>query len=309
MKTFKVIGAALGLFLLAGSPGQADESRYVPWQDPTQAGDLPELVKNLRSLTDQAERSKAADPTFLEDLRNLANTYDQHAPISLLYDDFRDGNFTRNPTWTVAAGTWGVDAGGGFAGLHSTINKRSAAASAAPVTTSGQDIISNVLIALLKQQTGQGAQDTQKNQAARDAYAMISTPVAIPNPFAIRLEIASRDQAGRFDFGPYLGQYGDTSYRITYMPSAASGLVLSRVTSQGTQLLGSSNGRIGLEDDRSHVIDWKRDRSGKMTVALDGKQVIEVTDMRIRDSFDGFLMINSGGNYWIRSVAVTGTKS
>lgn len=307
MKTFKALGAALGLILLAGSPGQADESRYVPWQGQAQAqaGDMPELLKNLRSLTDQAERAKAADPTFLDDLRNLANTYDKHAPVTLLFDDFRDGNFTRNPAWTVAAGTWGIDAGGGLAGLHSTVNKRSAA----PVASSGQDVITNVLIALLKQQTGQGTQDSQKSQAARDAYAMISTPVAIPNPFAIRLEIASRDQAGRFDFGPYLGQYGDTSYRITYVPSAANGLVLSRVTSQGTQLLGSSNGRISLEDDRSHVIDWKRDRSGKMTVALDGKRVIEATDTKIRDSFDGFLMINSGGNYWIRSVAVTGTKS
>ena len=92
------------------------------------------------------------------------------------------------------------------------------------------------------------------------------------------------------------------------MPDAESGLVLSRVTPQGTQLLASSNGRIILEDNKSHLLEWKRDRAGKMTVALDGKQVIEATDTQLRSRFDGFLMDNSGGSYWIRSVEIAGAR-
>ena len=80
------------------------------------------------------------------------------------------------------------------------------------------------------------------------------------------------------------------------------------MTTQGTQLLASSNGRISLEDDKSHVIEWKRDRAGKMTVALDGDQVIEATDTQIGKPFDGLLMDNSGGTYWIRSVEITGPR-
>ena len=52
------------------------------------------------------------------------------------------------------------------------------------------------------------------------------------------------------------------------MPDAESGLVLSRVTSQGTQLLASSDGRISLEDGKSHMIEWKRDQAGKGLAAL-----------------------------------------
>ena len=92
------------------------------------------------------------------------------------------------------------------------------------------------------------------------------------------------------------------------MPEAESGLVLSRVTPQGTQLLASSNGKIVLEDDKSHVVEWKRDRAGKMTVALDGKPQIEATDMQLKSRFDGFLMDNGGGSYWIRSVEIAGVK-
>ena len=73
-----------------------------------------------------------------------------------------------------------------------------------------------------------------------------------------------------------------------------------------------SAGRGGASDestrDRSHVIEWKRDRAGKMTVALDGAQVIEATDMQIGKPFDGLLMDNSGGTYWIRSVEITGAR-
>lgn len=308
MNTFKTPLVAFGLLLFAGFPVQAQQSRYTPWQGQPQTGDMSELLKNLRSLTEQAERSKAADPTFLVDLRNLANAYDNPWPVKLLYDDFRRGNFTENPAWTVTAGTWQVENKGRFGGLHSAIDKPEAA-DAAPGTANGPDLISNVLGALLKQQSGQGAQENQRrNRPQRDEYASISTRVAISNPFAIRLEIASREAGGRFDFGPYLGQRSDSSYHVTYMPAAESGLVLSRVTSQGTQLLGSSNGRIGLEDGQPHVIDWKRDQAGRMTVALDGKPVIEATDTEIRRSFDGFLMVNSGGAYWIRSVAINGAK-
>jgi hypothetical protein len=45
-----------------------------------------------------------------------------------------------------------------------------------------------------------------------------------------------------------------------------------------------------------------------MTVALDGKQMFEAIDTQISSRFDGFLMDNSGGAYWIHSVAIAGAK-
>ena len=289
----------------------AQQPRYKPWpgqaqtSDAAPTDDVTGLLKRLRTLTDQAERSRAADPAFIKDLRDLANAYDNPWPLKLLSDDFHDGDFTRNPAWTVTAGRWQVDTRGSFTGLHSIITKPQAATGQRSPTGT-QDVVRDVFGTFLKQQqAGQGA---QREQTVRDEHATIFAPVRITNAFAIRLEIASAEGGGRFDFGPSIGQRGDSLYRMTYMPEADSGLVLSRVTSEGTQLLASSNGRVILEDDKSHVIEWKRDRVGKMTVALDGKQVIETTDRQIRSGFDGFLMDNSGGSYWINSVEIAGTR-
>ena len=308
MKALAEFGVVVGIVALVGLPAVAQEPRYKAWEGQTQTGDMPELLKKLRSLTDQAERSRAADPAFINDLRNLASTYDNPWPLKILSDDFRDGDFTRNPGWTVLAGTWQVDTRGRFTGLHSTISKPQAA-NVQPGAGGGgaPELIGNVLGTLLKQQQG-GQPDRQTSQPAPDEHATIFAPVSITNAFAMRLELASRDGGGRFDFGPAIGQRGDNLYRITYMPEAESGFVLSRVTSRGTQLLASSNGRISLEDGKSHMIEWKRDQAGKMTVALDGSPVIEAVDTQIRRPFDGLLMANNGGAYWIRSVEITGAK-
>jgi hypothetical protein len=287
----------LGAVLLAGSPGRAADSRYSPWQPPAQPGGMADLLKNLRSLIDEAERSKAADPTFLGDLRALANSYDNPWPVKLVYDDFRDGDFTSNPPWTVSAGIWRVDTRGRFNGLRSTVYGPDTGNDAPGA--GGQNLAGNTLGGLLQQQGG---------RPSDDEFAAIFLPLTISNSFAIRLEIASRDDGGRFDFGPYLGQRGNTAYRITYQSGAANGLVLSQVTRQGVRVLAGTSGPVDLEDGKSHTIDWKRDRSGKMTVALDGRPVIEANDPTIRKPFDGFLMVNGGGTYWIRSVAISGAR-
>jgi hypothetical protein len=41
-----------------------------------------------------------------------------------------------------------------------------------------------------------------------------------------------------------------------------------------------------------------------MVVTVDDKQVIAAQDTQLRKPFDGFLLINSGGTYWVRSVSV-----
>jgi hypothetical protein len=311
MKTFKKIGAIVSVVALVGLPAIAQDSHHTSRPHQTEAGDMSDLLKRLRHLTDQAERSRAANPAFIKDLRNLADEYDNPWPVKVFYDDFRDGDFTRNPAWTVVAGDWRLDTKGRLTGLHSVIAKPRAERTQSGSSGAGpSEIVGNVLGGFLKeQQDGQGNRgDRRSGRGERDQHATIFAPVSISNAFAIRLELASGEGGGRFDFGPTVGQRGDSLYRITYRPDAESGLVLSRVTNQGTQLLASSNGRVILEDDKSHVIEWQRDRAGKMTVALDGKQMFETVDGQISSRFDGFLMDNSGGAYWIHSVAIAGTK-
>jgi hypothetical protein len=44
-----------------------------------------------------------------------------------------------------------------------------------------------------------------------------------------------------------------------------------------------------------------------MSVRIDGLQVLAVTDTAFTQRFDGFIIRNGGGEYYIRSVAVGGS--
>ena len=304
MRPYTLLIAVLCVpFLLNIPAAEAQDSTYAPWQGQTQSGDIQQLLKQLRAMIAKAERAKAADPVFLSDLRKLADSYDNQWPTKVLYDDFKDGDFTANPAWTVDAGTWRVDTQGSNPGLQSRV-PLAQANNATQGGSSTQQAVIGILGNLLNPQQG-----SQTQQAPQDKYAAISIPLSIPSSFAIRLEIASREPGGRFDFGAYQGAQSENGYYLSYAPATANGLTLSSVVSgTGTRQIANSNGPVRLEDGVSHVIDWKRDRMGKMTIMLDGKTVMEVTDTTIRRPFDGFLLANSGGRYTIRSVAINGGR-
>ena len=217
----------------------------------------------------------------------------------LLSDDFRDGEYLRNPAWTVVSGQFTVDRKGNFAGLRSTI--------VPPGYVVGQrqgGTTDNLAAAILNTFLNQQVTTQQTAQ-----YAAIHTPVKISNSFAVRLEFASGERFGRFDFGPYQGPSGVTAYRIAYLPGQKDGLRLLRITPRGSVAVGVYKGVLSLEDSRRHVIEWTRDRNGKMLVSLDGQDVIAANDKTILKPFDGFMMINSGGSYWVRSITVDGSKA
>ena len=83
LKTLIVVVAAMA------APVPAPAQQYQPWNNPdtgrTQAGSdqMQGFVERLNSLIDEAERSRAADPGFLSDLRGLADEY-RRGPRALL---------------------------------------------------------------------------------------------------------------------------------------------------------------------------------------------------------------------------------
>ena len=303
MKSFRLIGVTAGLLLLIVSTSQADQPLYAPWQGQVQTGDMPELLANLRRLTDQADREKAATPAFLADLRALTDEYENRLrwPVALLRKDFRDGQFTSNPPWTVVAGDWRIDNRNGTPFLSTHVREQG---QGNQWSNSGNTAnqLAGILGTFLNQQNGQG-----QYQQERDGPATIVVPVAISDQFFIRVEMTSRGGDGQFSFGPYAGQHAQRSYQLSYSPNSPNGLTLARVSDRGSQVLGVSRDAINLEDGQFHFLEWKRGPGGKMLVALDGRPVIEATDAEFRRPFNGFLMLNSGGRYGIQSVSINGT--
>lgn len=297
MKAMRM-AAAIGLVLLAIAGGRAvAETRYTEWQGQQPAsGDIQAFLKQLNTLIDEADKAKAADPLFIQDLRDLVASYQNPINAILFSDDFSDGNYTQNPIWTASAGQWSVDRKGANTGLTSTIIPPGAT----PGTGSNvkiSDILGAILLPSQQTSTQTGTQ-----------YASIYTPVTISNAFRMKVEFASLERFGRLDFGPYQGKSGSTAYRVTYLPNSATGLQLQRVTAQGTATLGSYKQPLGLEDGKRHLIEFTRLPGGAMTVAVDGKTLIQATDNSIQQPFNGLLFINSGGRYIFKSIMVEGRK-
>jgi hypothetical protein len=279
---------------MGGAAAQDSGSKYQQWPG-ADAGsdDINQLVQDIQKLIDEAERDKAADPQFLDDLRGVLDDYQNPWTTRLLYDDFRDGNYTANPTWTVSGGAFKVKKEGFNIGLKSSVIPQG--------VTQQQQSTGNVVLDIL------GA--VNQPQPTAFQYSAIYTPVKITNAFATRIEFTSTDRFGRMDFGPYLGASGATAYRVAYLPGQTKdSLRLIRITPKGAVAIATYKGGLHLEDGRRHVLEWTRDRNGAMTVVLDGQDMMQATDRTINKPFDGFLMINSGGTYWVRSVTVDGGK-
>ena len=140
--------------------------------------------------------------------------------------------------------------------------------------------------------------------------AEITTAAPIPAAFAARLEITSRvlpggtPAGGELRFGPFQRQSDGPGYQLAYAPGA--GLRLLRLSRGQVALIGSSDRALNLEDGRLHVIELTRAGDGTITASLDGTALIRAADTSFRDPFDGFVIINRGGDYAVRSIQVSG---
>ena len=303
------MGFLIGLFVFAlvAAPASA-EARYSPWpgaQTTVSAdrGRLQGFVDRLNTLIDEGEKARAADPRFLRDLRGLARGYDRPWRKLALADDFGDGDFTADPAWTVTAGRYWVEGGWG---LRSKVDP----AASQPQQrqqgkVSGRDAALAILGTILGQAAGQGEGGGSAATGVA-AAAAIHTGVRITNAFAIEIEFSSWLGQGRLEFGPYRGADRGSGYRLAYTPGGA--LELLRVSPWGSSVIERVAGPVTLEDKKAHRIEWTRRPDGAMTVALDGKPLFTAVDRGVTDPFDGFLMVNRGGDYILKRLAVYGTE-
>lgn len=294
----KLIAAgAIGLAALLAAPAAQAQTtgttqQYTPWAGAA-GQQMKSLIADLKAKIAAAEQSQAASPDFLADLKALVTKYESMqnsggggtaAGTLIFSDNFSDMDYTSKPAWKVSAGTWGVDQGGVNYGLVTKVRPQKLN-------------INNVLGALLNSQTG----STNQNQ---NEFASIYTPVKIPNAFALKVTLTSKDKQGALNLGAYQGASGSTLYRMVYQPGASPGIAIQKVTSSGATTLGSYNSVVNLEDGKPHTLVFSRDAQGNMKVTLDEKSVTTAKDTSIKGDMAGLLFINSGGAYYIRDVAV-----
>ncbi|WP_181870015.1 SEL1-like repeat protein [Halomonas sp. DQ26W] len=220
------------------------------------------------------------------------------SPRVALQDDFNDGDYRRNPAWTVLSGDFSIDRNG----LRSTVEIAEERAPAAPSLRSDRpEDVGLAMLRLILEQTG-NVQPQAVPAAAETARIFVAAPIR--NAFEMELDLASRKQEGSLEMGVFQGNRPGSGYRLVYRPDSRPGLNLTRVTSDGSDVIASSNGSINLEDGNFHTLTWSRAENGEMRISIDGRRVIQARDKSFREGFQGFVLANHGGDYSLGRIRV-----
>lgn len=304
----------LGLLLVLIFTAQVAmaQSSYKTWNNPDTVGQntdsdkkLRRMVRKLNRMLDKAEQARAADPSFLRDLRDLARRYDQPRHTVILSDQFLDGNFEVNPTWHVTSGEYWVEKGWG---LRSAINRQANAQQ--PAQNNNKDAAAQIFGQILNQALG-GKQTSTNQQPTQQTRAVIYTAANIPNAFALTANIRSgATESGRFIIAMYQGNFSAISraigYRLAYKPGGSLDLI--KRTSRGSTILDTTTLRRPLEDNKYHTIGWQRSSNGRMAISVDGHEVLSTNDRGFSDPFNGLALINRGGDYIVKKIEVSSRR-
>ncbi len=294
----RIVSLAIIALTMSASLSFAEQSRYGSWQEEKDTAKT--LASELKALVDEAEKARAADPRFIQDLKNLVNRYNNPWRVRVLEESFQDGDFKANPTWTVASGKFGM----GWEGLISSVQPQQATAQQQPKKVSERDLA----IALLGQVFNQaGGQSSSQQQATAPTYqpAEIYLKQSIPNGFAMTLDISGKAKEGGVDFVLYQGAQRSAGYRLNAVPGR--GIRLLKVSSRGTATIANSAPTIQIADGKKHQLIWKRTTDGTMSLSLDGKTLFEQNDLSFRQAFDGFSLVNNGGEFTLHRLTIDGS--
>lgn len=244
---------------------------------------LQQLVDELGAAIRAAEENGRADPVFLGELRQITERYSWPWRAPVLQDSFADGDYSRDPAWTIAAGDFWVDT---RSGLQTEVEVSHGGADQAPTQPT----------------TPQPGGET--NFATPD-HAEIYINRDFSNGFALAMRFSSRSQSGQFLVGPYQGADRDQGYRLVYHPDGGNqGLELVKLRPDGAAVVAAAEEAVDLDDGNLHEIVWTRAADGTMRVSVDGRPVIEATDRDIAGDWLGLTLVNRGGDYALHELRV-----
>jgi peptidoglycan hydrolase-like protein with peptidoglycan-binding domain len=227
-------------------------------------------------------------PRTLELLGVIAAATPEPAPTEVqplrlrVRDDFADGDYTRNPAWRIASGSFQVRSGG--------LNSVTAAPSQRP-----EDIGRQILGDILRQQLGV--------PLGGETTAVAYLPTRIAEEFQITAAVSgSAESHSHIDLGPYRGDRLNLGYRLSYRASQSRPLQLLFADENGASVIASAGFR--LEGAGPQELVWKRDADGRMTVSHDEEILIDIVDRNLTGDFDGFSLINRGGEWTLHEVVI-----
>ena len=217
----------------------------------------------------------------------------------VLRDDFSDGDYRRNPAWTVLSGDFEVNANG----LRSVVATQQATDRAPNGLNSDRpEEVGLAVLGMILEQRRNG--DNESATRVEPAQIFVNAPV--DNAFRVELELASSQAPGGLELGVFQGNRPNsgTGYHLVYAAGSQPALTLIRQIAGSTQTVARHDGRLDLEDGRFHRLVWTRGENGQMEVRVDGRRLLRAQDNGLRDPFQGFVLANQGGDFTLGRIRI-----
>ncbi|MBF0603988.1 MAG: hypothetical protein HQL07_09870 [Nitrospirae bacterium] len=179
-------------------------------------GGMDRLLEELRQAIEEGRATKAAKPAFLNKLETIVERAGGTLGKPMMLETFSDGEFDRNPTWTVVSGNFHVDASGALfssQGVGDTTLPMEAGGME-PEEKSDSDVKMMMgIVGMLTRQTAPGG-GSAKGRGVEKGTAIIHVPVAVDNAFQIRFTIRLDSTQGEAGLGLFMG--GDQRQRVCH---------------------------------------------------------------------------------------------
>ena len=259
-----------------------------------QAQGLPQSGKPTQALLEHLQETFAEQP-----FHKLLSTLPE-GPWNqvLLHEDFADGEYTSNPSWSGDSGAFQVDS------KHVLrTNRPLPEADQATADQEKESTAQKIFGAVVKEVMG------PKQTTQEPSFSSISTAVHFGPVFALRMEIElPRHQKGqRFAFGPFLTQSRKTGYRLSFTERDRQYFSLIRIGQSGSSIIDIVRNNQLLPIQKKQSITWLRFEDGSMEVHINKTPVLKTRDKMYED-FAGITFCNYGGTYHISSISVFGPE-
>ena len=260
-------------------------------------------IAELRDIVAEAERTGQADYRFITSLNRLVDRHSKQKRNIIAFDDFADGEFKANPRWQVESGRFWVSPGEGLRTQVETVNTQQAAIGS---SSSNGDVGAALLSAILSE-IAKGSSRGSNSRAApvKATPAEIWLPANIPSNFSVTTKVLSGDPSGHLELGVFTERNLRIGYHVMYVGTQRRHLRLVRRSRSGEVTLDYFDQNVRFEDGQAHTLTLARDSRARITVTLDGQPVMSAVDYNFKSGFQGFTLINEGGNYAFKSVAIS----
>ena len=274
----------LSLWVIFPMPSNAAD------EDPNKKA-LSDLLNELQVKIKDADERMIAHPNFLKELQAIVDKYRSRLREVYFSEDFKDGDYTNNPRWTVLSGQFIVTSRGR---LQSRLDVERPVEK--PAAESESDLFGSIFKEVIRSAT---EKKDEKATSREVEEASIRTAADIGPAFEVDLELVSESEWGSMEIVLLGGDTLTPYYRMVYQaaPSSSRPIQIFRDRGSHKYLIEEALKYPVLDDGLPHRIQWIRDSQGNMKVLVDEQEVLSTVESYYNKAFSGISLVNRGGVY------------